>query len=83
MTVVVQQVVEDGVCVGNETSDNVGDWEDWSKEFFLFPVLVHSAQDIRHNVGIFRDVVNGEDESWSLCNHPICRGDGFAIVWCR
>ena len=33
-TVVVHPVVEDGVCGGDETSDNVGDWEDGSKEFF-------------------------------------------------
>ena len=34
LTVVFHPVVENGVGVGDETSVNVGNWEDGSKEFF-------------------------------------------------
>ena len=62
LTVVFYPVVEDCVGRGNEAANDVGDRKYRSIEFFGLPILVHSAQDIRHNVRLPRDMVNGKIE---------------------
>ena len=62
LSVVFHPVVENCVCRSNETSNDVGDREDGSIEFFGFSVFVHLAQNVCHDVSFPRDVVNGEIE---------------------
>ena len=62
LSVIFHPVVEDGVCRGDETSNDVVDREDVSIELLRFSVFVHSAQDVYHDVRFPRDVMNGEVE---------------------
>ena len=62
LSVIFHPVVEDGVCRGDETSNDVVDHEDVSIELLRFSVFVHSAQDVYHDVRFPRDVVNGKVE---------------------
>ena len=80
LTIVLHPVVENGVCRGNETSDDIGDWEHMFIEFLGFSVFVHSAQDISHDVCLPRDVVNIKIKILESVQHIIWRGDGFAMV---
>ena len=41
LTIVLHPVVENGVCRGDETSNDVGDRDDGSIELFRFSVFVH------------------------------------------
>ena len=58
LSVIVHPIVENGVGWSDKASNNVGDRENGSIEFFGLSVLVHSAQDIRHDICLPRNVVN-------------------------
>jgi len=62
LAVVFHPVVENGVGWGDEAANDIGDREHGSIEFFRLSFIVHPAQDVRNNVRLPGNVVNGKIE---------------------